>query len=98
MRPGGLGALVGALDVDFVDKVPVLVGQVLEASVAQDTGIVEQDVDAAEGADGGLDDALAVLNAVVVGDGLAAGLLDLVDYNIGGLKVEGLAIGSAWSK
>ena len=87
MRPGGLGALVCALDVDLVDEVPVLVGQVLEAGVAQDTGIVEQDVDAAEGADGGLDDAVTVLDAVVVGDGLATGLLDLVDYNIGGLEV-----------
>ena len=84
--PGGAGALVGALDVDLVDEVPVLVGHVLEADVAQDACVVEEDVDAAESRDGGLDDALAVLDAVVVGDGLAAGSLDLVDDQIGSLR------------
>ena len=83
--PGGAGALVRAADVDLEDEVPVLVLHVLEADVAQDAGVVDEHVDAAEGLDGGLDDLLAVVDAVVVGDGLAAGGLDLVDDDIGSL-------------
>jgi hypothetical protein len=70
------------------DQVPVLVLEVLEGNVAQDAGVVDEDVDAAKGLDGGLDDALAVLDAVVVGDGLAAGLFDLVDDDISGLETN----------
>lgn len=85
MGPGGAGALIGALDVDLHDEVPVLVLDVLEGDVAQDTGVVEEDIDAAKRLDGRLDDALAVLDAVVVGDGLAASGLDLVDDDISSL-------------
>lgn len=92
MRPGGAGALVGARDVDLHDEVPVLVLEVLEGNVAQDAGIVDEDVDAAKGLDGGLDDALAELDAVVVGNGLAAGLFDLVDDDISSLWKRRLAI------
>lgn len=86
MRPGGTSALVGAGDVNLHNQVPVLVLEVLEGNVAENTGIVDEDVDAAKVADGGLDDALAVLDAVVVGNGLAACLFDLVDDDISGLK------------
>lgn len=85
VRPGGLGALVGALDVDLDNQVPVLVLDVLEADVTQDAGVVDEDIDATEGLDGGVDDALAVLDRVVVCDSLAAGCLDLVDDDISGL-------------
>jgi hypothetical protein len=71
--------------VDVVDEVPVLVRHVLEADIAQDTGIVEEDVDSTEGLDGSLDDSVAVLDAVVVGNGLAASGFDLVDDDICGL-------------
>jgi len=71
--------------VDLHDEVPVLVLDVLEGDVAQDTGVVEEDIDAAKRLDGRLDDALAVLDAVVVGDGLAASGLDLVDDDISSL-------------
>lgn len=84
--PGGAGALVAALDVDLHDQVPVQVLHVLEADVAQDAGVVDEDVDAAESLDGRVDDLVSVLDAVVVGDRLATGSLDLVDYNIGGLE------------
>ena len=60
---------------------------VLERLVAQDAGVVDDDVDPAEGVERGLDDGLAALgrgDAVVVGDGLAAGGLDLVDDLLGG--------------
>jgi hypothetical protein len=69
--------------VDIDDEVPVLVGQVLEGDITQDTGVVDEDINAAEGLDGGLDDLLALGNRVVVGNGLAASGLDLVDNNIG---------------
>lgn len=67
---------------DGDNQVPVLVLHVLEADVAQDAGVVDQDVDAPKGLDGRLDDLVAVLDAVVVGDGLAACGLDLVDDDI----------------
>lgn len=70
---------------DLVDQVPILVLDVLEADVSQDTSVVEENINAAECLDGRLNDSLAVLNGVVVGDGLAARGLDLVDYYISGL-------------
>ena len=85
VRPGGAGALVAALDVDLEDEVPVGVLDVLEAHVAQDAGVVDQDVNATEGLDGGVDDLVAILDAVVVGNGLAARGFDLIDDDIGGL-------------
>lgn len=86
--PGGTGALVGTGDVDLHDEVPVLVCEVLEANVTEDTGIVDEDIDAAKGLDGGVDDLVTILDAVVVGDGLAASGLDLVDDDISSLEKE----------
>jgi hypothetical protein len=76
--------------VDLDDEVPVGILHVLEARVAEDACVVDEDVDAAKGLDGRVDDALAELDAVVVGDGLAARGFDLVDDNIGRL-------GKRWS-
>lgn len=69
-----------------VDQIPILILHVLEADIPQDTGIVEEHIDATEVLDGGLNDRLAVLDAVVVGDRLAAGGADLVDHDIGRLS------------
>lgn len=88
VRPGGAGNLVGTGNVDLHDQVPVLVGEVLEADITENTGIVDDDVDAAESLDGSLDDLVAVLDAVVVGDSLAASGLDLIDNNVGSLIEE----------
>jgi len=85
MRPGGARALVGALDVDLEDQVPVRILHVLEADVPEDAGVVDEHIDASEALDGRVDDLLAVLDRVVVGHGLSAGGLDLVDDDIGGL-------------
>jgi hypothetical protein len=82
--PRGGGALVAAEDVDLVDEVPVGLAHLLERDVAEDAGVVDEDVDLAEGVDGGLDDGVAVLDRVVVGDRGAAGGLDLVDDLVGG--------------
>jgi hypothetical protein len=65
------------------DQVPVLVLHILEADIPQDTCVVKQDIDAAEVLDGGFDDLLAILNAVVVGYCFAARGFDLVDDDIG---------------
>lgn len=75
----------------LVDQIPVEIGHVLERDVAEDAGIVDEDVDAAEALDGGINDLVAVLDAVVVGNGLAAGLSDLVDDHVRGLCGAALA-------
>jgi hypothetical protein len=76
--------------VHLEDQVPVLVLHVLEADVAQDASVVDEHIDASESLDGRLDDLVTVLDAVVVGNRLAAGGLDLVDDDIGGLHVSDL--------
>jgi hypothetical protein len=72
--------------VNLHDQVPVLIFHVLEADIPEDTGVVDEHIDAAEGVDGGLDDLVTILDGVVVGNGVSAGLFDLVDDNIGGLS------------
>lgn len=67
------------------NKIPVLVLHVLEGDVPKDTSIVYEDIDAAKVLDGGVDDLLAVHDAVVVGHGLTASGLNLVHNNICGL-------------
>ena len=86
MRPCGAGDLVGAVDVNAHDEVPVLILEVLEAGIAEDTGIVDDDVDTAESLDGGVDDLVTKLDGIVVGDGLAARSLDLVDDEVSSLE------------
>lgn len=69
-----------------VDEIPVRVLHVLEADIPQDTRVVEKHIDTAKVLDGSLDDSLAVLDAVIVGDSLAAGGPDLIDNDICGLR------------
>jgi len=88
MWPRGSCALVCSLDVYLHHQVPVLVFHVLEADVAQDAGIVDEDVNPAKGLDRGLDDLAAVLDGVVVCDGLAASRCDLLDNLVRGLWKE----------
>ena len=69
------------MDVEHV--LPVGVAHPVEDRVAQDAGIVDQDVDAAEGVERGLHDRFGVLrlgDRERRGDRLAAGLLDLVHH------------------
>ena len=82
MGPGGSGALVRSADVHLHDQVPVLVLHVLESDIAENAGIVDEDIDAAERINGSLDDGLAVLDRIIVGDGLAAGSADLLDDDV----------------
>ncbi|KAI3479441.1 hypothetical protein L1887_58459 [Cichorium endivia] len=85
--PGGVADAVGAAEVRVEHGVPLLVRHGGERLVAQDTGIVDDDVDRAKGVDGRLDDLLAVLDRADGGSGLAARLLDLVDDS-GGVLLE----------
>ena len=72
-------------DVDAVDEVPVLLRHLVKARVAQDARVVHHDVHAAEGVEGVLDDAPALLHRLVVGHRLAARVDDLLDHLICGL-------------
>ena len=77
---------------DVHNQIPVLIAHVLEGDISQNTGVVEEDIDSAVVLDGGLDDPVAILDAVVVGYCFAACGLDLVDDNIGGLWDVRLAL------
>lgn len=85
MRPGGARDLVSALDVDLHDEIPILVRQIFEADIAENSGIVDDDVDTAKVLNSRLDNLVAILDTVVVGCGLATGLFDFVDNDIGSL-------------
>lgn len=74
--------LVCTLDVNGHNDIPVLVGHVLEGHVSEDTSVVDENIDSAGGIDSGLNDAVTVLDGVVVGNSLAASGLDLVDNDI----------------
>ena len=81
-RPRRVGDPERAEHVHLVDEVPVGLGHLGEGDVAEDAGVVDDDVDPAEGVDGGLDDRGALGDRVVVGDGLAAGGDDLRDDRV----------------
>ena len=68
------------------DQVPILVGEVLEADITKNAGIVDEDIDAAVGLNGGFDDLVAIGYAVVVGYSFAARGYDLIDDYICGLQ------------
>ena len=69
----------------FHYQIPILILHVLEADVAQNAGIVQKHVNPAKGLDGSFDDPVAILDRIVVCNGLAAGGCDLLDYLVGGL-------------
>ena len=70
---------------DGHNQIPIRIRHVLEGYVSQNTGIVEEDIDAAVVLDGGLNDSVAILDTVVVGYCFAACGFDLVDDDICGL-------------
>ena len=73
---GRLGDVEGAEEVDVDDGPQVGDVQVGERLVPQDAGVVDDDVDRAEGVERGLDDGRPALGGghrVVAGHGLAAG-------------------------
>ena len=81
-QPRRLGDVEGALQVHVDHRVDQVGCHVGERPVAQDAGVVDDDVDAPEGVDGRLHDRLAALDRgdrVGVGDGHPAGGGDLLD-------------------
>ena len=73
---------------NFSDEIPILVCHVLEAHIPEDASVVDEHINATEGLDSGLDDSLAVLNAVVIGHSLSTGSFDLVDDYISSLQAR----------
>ena len=70
---------------DSVDKIPVGLLHVLEADIAENTSVVNEDINAAKGINSRLDNGLSVLDRVVVGNGFAARTADLLDDLVCGL-------------
>ena len=77
--------LVCSKNMDIVYQIPVLILHVLKADIPQNSRIVDEDIDAAEGFDGCVDDLVSKLNTVIVGNSLSAFGLDFVHYEIGSL-------------
>ena len=70
---------------DSIYQIPVCICHILEADVSQDTGIIDQNIDATECLYSCLNDLLSIFYAVVIRNGFSTGCLDFVDDNIGGL-------------
>ena len=96
---GVLAQVEVTLEVDGEDDVPLLFRHVEDHLVAQDAGVVDDDVEPAEGVERLLHHAVAGLevgDVVVVGDGVAAHLLDFVDDLVGrALLAAGAGRGAA---
>ena len=95
VRPGRRGDVVGAVEVDVDHRVPEVGRHVVERLVAEDAGVVDDDVDASEGVERGLHDrrsALGRRHRIGVGDSLAAECRDLVDHPLGGALVAAGAV------
>lgn len=74
---------------NLVDQIPVLVLHVLEADIPQNTSVIEEDVNTAKVLNSRVNNGVTVLDAVVVGNSLAAGGPDLINDDICGLYDSG---------
>lgn len=77
--------LVCSSHVHSIDQIPIFICDILEADIAENACIVDDDVDTAKVVNRSLDDRLAILDAVVVGGSLSTRLLDFLDDDICGL-------------
>lgn len=73
---------------DAVDEIPVLILHILETDVTENTGIVKQNINTTEVLDSSLNDTLAILYTVVVGNCLTASGTDLLNDDIGSLEMS----------
>ncbi len=73
---------------DLDDGIPILILRILEADIPEDPRVVDEHIDPPKRLDGSLDDPVAVLDAVVVRDRLAASGFDLVDDDISRLGTD----------
>jgi len=83
VRPRSLADLVCAAKVDIKDLMELLVVHVGECLVAQDTGVVDDNVDTAESIDRSLYHSVTVLSTGLDADCLASKLLNLLDSVVG---------------
>jgi hypothetical protein len=83
VRVCGLGDLVGASGVDSHDDVPLLISHVGEGLVTEDSGVVDENVNAAVVVDCGFDDSFSIEDVGFVADCGTAHLLDFVDDVVG---------------
>src|SRR5690606_20408663 len=74
--PRSMSDLVGPFHMNLVDQIPVGVGHLGKTLVAQDAGVVDDNVHATAVVHGALDDLVTVHHAVRVGGGSAAGRPD----------------------
>ncbi|MNM81988.1 hypothetical protein D3C81_940070 [compost metagenome] len=82
-RPYGVGQAEGAFHVDFLDQVPLLFGHLVERGVAQDAGVVDEDIDGAECLQRGGDDLLALGYRMMVGNRFATHGTNFSDHGVG---------------
>ena len=83
---------------DVEDRVPLVLRHVEDHPVAQDAGVVDQDVELAERVDGGFDDAFGAVevgHALEVRDRFAAEGLDFVHDPLGRTGVRAGAVEAA---
>lgn len=70
------------------NQIPILIFHVLEADIPQNTSIVDQHIYPSKVIDSSLNNSVAILDAVVVRNGLATFRLDFFDDDIGSLYRE----------
>src|SRR5690554_5853665 len=93
--PRSMSDLVGPFHMNLVDQIPVGVGHLGKTLVAQDAGVVHDDIHPAEVIHGALYDLVAIHNAVRVGNGSAAGGLDFFHDLQRSLAVGTFPLGAA---
>lgn len=70
----------------FNDQIPIGICHILEADISQDSGIVQQYINSAEGVDCSFYDFLAILDAVVICYSFAASGTYFIDNYVGSLR------------
>lgn len=70
---------------DGHDQVPISIRHVLHRDVPQDASVVDEDIDPPKLFNGGLNNFLAIFDAIVVCDGLSTSIGNLFDYCVGHL-------------
>lgn len=84
--------LVCTIGVYCVDQIPILVLHVLKADITKDTSVIDENINATKVLDSRVNDGIALLNAIVVGNSLAPSGSDLVDYSICSLKASSVSV------
>lgn len=67
------------------NQIPILIRHVFEADIPQDASVVEENVYPAKVLNSGVDDSLAVFNAVVVGHSFPSSCSYLINNHVRGL-------------